>query len=186
MMRDASRRVVAPRGIDVPARLPGGVWGGQPFVCGIKFTGAGIPFLSFADDPGKPATTETPVPKHLAQAAEIRAEQPWPQVWAARCGIVAMKEAPVGINPPITLEFEVEMAVESARFSWLFNVGWFGGISQMVPPQLTPIELVGQVIRIWPRRALPINTNTQLANFETILTFTWLLGLVAPPQRVTP
>jgi len=187
MMRDASRRVVAPRGIDVPARLPGGVWGppNGAFGIGVKYNANGVPEI-FCGGEQAPGAQGLVVPDHVAAQAEIRAEQPWPQVWAARCGITALKEAPVAINPPVVVEFGLDTAVESSSFTWPVPVGWFGDELQMFPSAATPLELVGQSLRIRPRRIRPIQANVLLANFDTVVTYTWLIGLISPPQRVTP
>jgi len=179
----AVRRVVPQVGIDVPARLPGGVWGAPPMGFTLKFTGNGTPVVSFGGT-SKFATNGVDVPDDIVAAATMRAEQPWPQVWAMRVGATASHEPQQMIQPPIEMEFEVEMAVESSSFAWRVPVPWFGEPSSMFPQSESVVTVVAQSIAIRPRRVRPIPSNILLAGFETSLTFAFLLGLVTPPQMV--
>jgi hypothetical protein len=179
----AIRRVVPQVGIDVPARLPGGVWGAPPTSFGLKYTGNGTPVVTI-NGVSKFATSGIGFPDDVVAAATMRAEQPWPQVWAIRVGVTASMEPPQPIQPPIETEFEVSMAVESASFAWRFPVPWFADVSVLYPQSAQALSVVAQSITVRPRRVRPIPSNILLAGFETSLTFSLLLGLASPPQMV--
>jgi hypothetical protein len=179
----AVRRVVPQVGIDVPARLPGGVWGAPPVSFTLKFTGNGTAVVTFGDT-SKFATNGVNFPDDIVAAATMRAEQPWPQVWALRVGIEASKEPQQLIQPPIETEFEITMSVESSSFAWRFPVPWVGEASTLHPQSEQAVYVVAQSIAIRPLRIRPIPSNILLAGFETSLSFAFLLGLSSPPQMV--
>jgi hypothetical protein len=179
----AVRRVVPQVGIYVPARLPGGVWGAPPTGFTLKYTGNGQPVVTFGAT-STFAKKGVNFPDDIVAAATIRAEQPWPQLWAMRVGVTASQEQQQMIQPPIETEFEVSMAVESSSFAWRFPVPWVGEASTLHPQSEQAVSVVAQSIAIRPRRIRPIPNNILLAGFETTLSFAFMLGLASPPQVV--
>jgi hypothetical protein len=186
----AVRRVVGQVGIDVPARLPGGVWGAPALTFRLTYDGNGNPAVSWG--PGSPfvsAIAGVQVPADIAARTAARAEQPWPQAWVAQVGVTSARGAP---QPPATwpeVEYEVLLGVESASFALHFGVPWNGAETALFPFEIgsaQAIQLVAQQVQVRPRRVRPVAPDQGLAGFATSISVAWLIGLQSPPQVVQP
>jgi hypothetical protein len=185
---NAVRRVVGQVGIDVPARMPGGVWGAPALTFRLAYDGNGNPAVSWG--PGSPfvsALAGVQVPADIAARTAARAEQPWPQAWVAQIGVTSAPAAP---QPPVTwpeVEYEVLLGVESASFALLFGVPWNGTQTALLPLELgsaQAIQFVAQQVQVRPRQVRPVAPDQGLAGFATSISVAWLIGLASPPHVV--
>lgn len=184
-----ARRVVGPVGIDVPERLPGGVWGAPNTRLNLAWDANGTPSASWRPGvtPLAIALAGLDAPADVVATTTARAEMPWPQPWAVQVGVTISGQPPQPPLAPVEVEFEVTLAVESASTRYVFGVPWSGAQTALLPIDLgssQAIQFVAQRIQVRPTRLRPMELDPALASWGTTLEIAWLVGLAAPPQVV--
>lgn len=180
----AIRRVIGQLGIDVPARLPGGVWGAPPLTITFAWDGNGFLLAGFGAAPPVPVGTGLDIPAAIAQQATMQAEMAWPQQWSLQVGTSRDRPLPAPPLKPIEVEFAIDLAVESSTYTWRWGVPW-DGIDRLLPLDLfgvPAITLVAQRVRITPARVRAAQPEQALAGQVRRASFTFLLGLQSPPE----
>jgi hypothetical protein len=173
------RRVTGPASIDVPRRLPGGVWGPPPIEARLQYSSNGTPTVTWRD-----GATGAMVPSSIRDATAARAEMGWPQLFALQIAVVGDKPPPQNPQQDIVVRARVTWAVESAESSVNIGVPWtgtdevwpaaLGNTYLALPAQRVSVEWIG----------VDASTDAGLALYATVLRATVTIGLASPPQVV--
>jgi hypothetical protein len=173
------RRVTGPASIDVPRRLPGGVWGPPPIEARLQYSSNGTPTVTWRN-----GATGAMVPSSIRDATAARAEMGWPQLFAVQIAVVGNPPPPQNPQQAIVVRARVTWAVESAESSVIIGVPWtgtdevwpaaLGNDHLALPAQRVSVEWIG----------IDASPDAGLALYTTFLRATVTIGLVSPPQVV--